>query len=161
MPITRSLEFVTNLAVLAAAVTVIFYNVGPRPTPSPSGSPPYSLGDKIKETAELKFVGDTFLLATASSCRFCTESMPFYRRLVASGARVIAVTREPVEQNKAYLKSHDVAPAMVLSATANGLDVRGTPTLLLVDAQGVVRGTWRGKQDLKGEADVLSKRRSK
>lgn len=35
------------------------------------------------------------------------------------------------------------------------LAVRGTPTLILVDANGIIEQYWEGKQDERGEKSVL------
>src|SRR5688572_11531246 len=51
-------------------------------------------GDKISDTSDLKLssADRTLVLVTTSSCRFCTDSMAFYRRLTdVARQRKIAV----------------------------------------------------------------------
>lgn len=60
----------------------------------------YKAGDVVKETPDLKLsrASRTLLLVTASTCHFCSDSMPFYRQIVntldGKPTRVIAVTTE-------------------------------------------------------------------
>lgn len=133
----RRLEIVTNVAILAAAVSILVFNVTPlfskRAALKSDHNFAYTVGERIGETAEIQFTEKTFILATASTCRFCTESMELYRRLAESGARLIAVTAEPLDLNAAYLAKHGVRPATVVSARANGLRFRSWACPDLVD----------------------------
>ena len=81
--------------------------------------------------------------------------MAFYQALQRRGARLVAVTSEGLDANRMFLGAHGVTPDTVIAAQANGLAFRGTPTLVLVDAGGTVRGCWADKQDGQGELDVL------
>jgi hypothetical protein len=157
--VPRTLETVTNVALLAAAITVVTLSIEPRLRTAARPSEPYRVGDRVVPTAELRFDKPTFVLATSSSCRYCTASMPFYARLIAAGGPVIAVTSEPLADNLKYLTSHGVSPIKVVSAAANGLRFRATPTLLLVDTGGIVQGVWFGKQNEQGEKDILGRLR--
>ncbi len=67
--------------------------------------PRYAIGDRLDNVSEFdELVSQpTLILFVNSECRFCTESMPFYRRLLAdrrpggSDLSVVAVARpEPV-----------------------------------------------------------------
>jgi hypothetical protein len=152
---SRKLETLANIAVLLAAVSIVAVNVAPRFATRPSVPGRYQAGDKLAETDQLKFGQPTLIINTASTCGYCTASMPFYQRLQKSGVRTIAVTPEPIETNAAYLSDHGIQPSAVLSAPANGLRFSGTPAVLLVDAKGVIRGAWMGKQRPEGEDEIL------
>jgi hypothetical protein len=150
----KRLEWLTNIVLLVSATVVIAGAITRLRAPEAKTLPDRP-GDRISETAELRFGTPTYILNTQSRCHFCTESMPLYKRLVEGGARVIAVSAEPIDVNRNYLESHGVHPAAVVSSVGNGLAFRGTPSLLLVDARGIVQGAWWGKQGANGESEIL------
>jgi hypothetical protein len=119
-------------------------------------------GDKISDTKDLKLssVDRTLVLVTASSCRFCTDSMAFYRRLtdVARQRRiaVLGATGEDPRINETYLSLNQVKLDRVISASDNKIQVVGTPTLLLLDSRGTVLKVWRGRLSADAEQTVLT-----
>ena len=81
-----TLERVTNVATIAACFFVVghiavtqYRAYANRP------APPYGAGDVIADTSGLALskASLTLMIGTASSCRFCTESMDYYGRLAA------------------------------------------------------------------------------
>ncbi len=74
----------------------------------PQPVPIYRAGDIIKDMPILDFKGSaqTVLVVTASTCHFCTESMPFYKSLVEISAqsnnRIVALSAEDPRVNRAY-----------------------------------------------------------
>ncbi len=102
----------------------------------------------------------TLVLFISTTCRYCTESAPFYQRLVKENrgnVKLVAVFPQPVEEAIEYLSSNSVEIPDVRNASLMSLGLRGTPTLLLVDENGVVSEYWRGKLTPAREANVLSK----
>lgn len=102
----------------------------------------------------------TLVLALQKGCRYCSESAPFYQRLVrdyadAEKTRLVAVLPNDVETGRGYLESLDVPIQEVRQAALSSIKVKGTPTLLLVNQSGEVVAYWRGKLTQAGEADVL------
>ena len=105
--------------------------------------------------------GQTLVLAVSSVCHFCTESGPFYQQLAKAHGRtrLLAVLPQPVEEGKRYFETLGVAVDEIKQSSLNSIDVRGTPTLMLVNSDGVVINTWVGKLQAEQEAEVLSKAR--
>ena len=104
----------------------------------------------------------TLVIALQSKCPFCTESAPFYKQLVStqsirSSRQLIVISPEPSEVTKKYLDSLGVAIKDIRQANFTALGVGGTPTLFLVDQQGVVTTIWRGRLNSEREADVLAR----
>lgn len=103
----------------------------------------------------------TLVLYISVNCRYCTESSPFYQRLVEENSSnrvpIIAVLPQAVEDAKAYLKAHNVNIVQVYNSSLEFIGVRATPTLMLVDENGIVIESWRGKLTEDKEAEVLSK----
>jgi len=125
------------------------------------GSDEYKVGMSIVDTDQLGLaeVDHTVLLLEASTCHFCKLSMPFYRRLTAtarsSGARVVAVTYENPDENRAYLSAQGVEVDADVSNVVNSLPIEGTPTLVLVGRDGKVINSWLGKLTEGEETSVL------
>ncbi len=118
-------------------------------------------GEAIQDTSDLdlKSAQRTLLLVTASTCHFCTASMPFYKRMMGVArqqhVRVVGVTREDPGTNQKYLVSYGVSVDRVVAAEANKIGVMGTPTLLLLDVKGRILHVWSGQLESSREAQVL------
>jgi hypothetical protein len=102
----------------------------------------------------------TILLVLSESCHYCTNSAPFYRRLVERagerGSRVIAALPEDLNTSKAYLNRLGVLVDNVLQISPSSLGTRATPTLVLVDNSGIVKDVWVGQLSPEKEREVLS-----
>ncbi len=61
----------------------------------------------------------------------------------------------PPQEAQAYLKAEDVQVDEVKHANFQSLQIGGTPTLLLVDSDGVVQKVWLGKLPEAEEQEVL------
>jgi len=159
---TKRLESVTNIAILIAAVIASavlvrnYFLSGPGP-----GLPPQiAVGEKFPlADVDWKGNGNTLVLALAPGCESCSESAPFYRRLTAElpaqRIHMTAVLPESVEQSREYLRGLVVEVDDVRQGSFALLKIRGTPTLILVDEQGVVRNVWLGRFPPDKEQQVL------
>jgi len=103
----------------------------------------------------------TLMLALSQSCHSCSESASFYQRLVElaegrSDIQLIAVLPQAANEAKKYLSELGVAIKDVRQAQLRSIQVKGTPTLLLIDQQGVVTNAWTGKLPPDKEAEVLN-----
>ena len=95
-------------------------------------------------------------------CRFCTESAPFYQRLIKETAdrndvKLIALFPQSVTEGKQYLDQIGVNFSDIRQVPPSQVKVSGTPTLILVNESGVAVDVWRGKLPPDAEAQVLSK----
>lgn len=106
----------------------------------------------------------TLLLALSPRCRYCSESMPFYRRLVSSvhagniPLRVAALFASSIPPQAAdtYLKDSALEVDRVLIASLDLLGIGGTPTLVLADRSGKVMNVWSGKTKNEEEEELRS-----
>jgi len=163
--ITQRLEVLTNLAIVFAAVllsVVLIKNYllpyyskdGPRDFRVPAGAKVSLPGVDWSNNNQ------TLLLVLQKGCHFCTESAPFYQRLVRETAgreniHLIAVLPQTFDESKKYLDDLGVTIEEVKQAQLDSIGVYGTPTLILVNNQGVVITSWVGKLSADGEAEVL------
>ena len=82
------------------------------------------------------------------NCHFCTASAPFYRELIAEGVnrhvKSVAILPNTLDEARAYVRSLGLPIEDVRSGPISSYKVNGTPTLLLVDDNGMVRRAWFG-----------------
>lgn len=102
------------------------------------------------------------ILALSTTCHFCTESIPFYRRLSVLSSderklRMIGAFTQDVETSLKYLKEYDLILDEVIKADTSETMVRGTPTLILADKNGIVLDSWYGKLKAAGESELLTR----
>lgn len=102
------------------------------------------------------------VLVLSSTCRFCNESAPFYQKLAAQKSeqnnfRLIAVMPQKTEEAKKYLDEHKISVDEIKQTNLDAINVRGTPTLVLVDNTGAVVESWVGKLTPEKETEVISR----
>lgn len=100
----------------------------------------------------------TLIMALQSDCGFCQQSMPFYRRLLgedAAATQVVIAVPPHDDGIRDYLASERVKPDVIAFVERGALPVAGTPTLLLVDSQGLITHAWVGLLNDAGEAEVM------
>lgn len=100
----------------------------------------------------------TVLLALQTTCHFCTESAPFYRKLSerVSGVRIVAVLPQPVDVSRRYLSEIGVPIREVRQMRLAELKVSATPTIVLIDGSGKVERVWVGRMSHADEEALLS-----
>ncbi len=163
-----TLNIVSNVAVITVAAVLIGVTIYDRVSPAKPAMPTIS---KLPKGSTFPFPdrsaagsGATAVLFVSKSCHFCSESMPFYKRLSvlnrAAGFRLIAAVpqpRETREDGAAYFSQHGVTPDAIVPMNFGSLGVVSTPTVVLVGADGRVAATWHGQLTSEREDGVLSK----
>ncbi len=92
--------------------------------------------------------GRTLVLSLSTRCHFCTESAPFFRQIkkgVGKNVKVVGVLPEPVAEAELYLNHEGVHVDEVRQIALDTVGVTETPTMLLVNKDGIVTQTWVGK----------------
>lgn len=167
---TRVLEATANIATIVACVVIVgFLAIRERGPSAPEPEPRYKVGDRLPPVNGLRPAGSsqTLFMFLNSECRFCTDSMPFYRRLAeearklhagSKGIRLVAVSRESERTTRQYLAEHELPVDRVVEIppTERRVNVSGTPTLILADANSTVRAVWVGRLDAEREREVFS-----
>jgi thioredoxin-related protein len=102
------------------------------------------------------------VLVLQKGCHFCSESAPFYRRLVEGLANrtdleLIAALPQNAADAQQYLNEIQVPVVEVRQANMATIKVYATPTILLVDKTGMVTDLWRGKLQPDKELEVLNR----
>lgn len=160
------LEVFANIAIILVAVLigVVFiksYVLADRAQPQPRNL----AGTKVSLPGiDWAKNGQTMLLVLQEGCHFCSESAPFYKQLLKETAtsgkvQLIAVLPQEVDESRRYLSELGLTVQEVKQTPLNSLGVTGTPTLLLVNGEGVVTNSWKGKLPVEKESEVLAKLR--
>ncbi len=170
--LTGKIELLANVAIIAVAVLLSIVLVKSYLLPAPS--PPLAINPSTTrkiinkgEAINLSAInwqenGSTLLLALSSTCHFCTESGPFYQRIVreSSDTKMIALVPQSVEEGQQYLKRLGVGIEEVRQVSMSELGLSGTPTLILVDGGGKVAEVWVGALSADKENEILSRLRA-
>jgi hypothetical protein len=168
--LTKKIEVGANIAIIVVASLLSVFLVRKYFLPSQTQATqartqaPVTIpaGTKIPMTGvDWSKNGKTLLLVLQKGCHFCSESAPFYQRLVRetsehSGVQLIAALPQDVNEGKQYLNDLGVQVNEVKQASLSSLGIMGTPTILLVDKNGVITDSWIGKLAPDGESSVLS-----
>lgn len=152
--------------ILGTSATIqIVDRVRPQPDAvSGTGARTYQAGDVLPALKDYSYSNAeaTLVLAVRSTCGFCTQSMPFYGRLIDDVKRanrkikIVAVSTDSTVVLQRYFESHGIALESLRTVSAGYLRIVGTPTILLADSSGVVKTVWIGLLDPAQEAAVLS-----
>ena len=106
----------------------------------------------------------TAVIVVSSRCRFCTDSVEFYQRLVAlrnesgfSGFATVFVGLLDEQDASAFVKANQL-PMDDVRPTPQDLrvKVRGTPTLIVLNGSGRIVGSWAGKLAAARETNVIT-----
>jgi hypothetical protein len=101
------------------------------------------------------------VLMLSTQCRFCTESMGFYRRIAGLPAmqtgkiRLSVISLQPKGLMEEYLQTHSLPVHAIFTVPEAGVGVPGTPTLILLDRHGTVTRSWFGALPPDVEVDVV------
>ena len=160
----KRVELFANIAIILVAVALVVVLakrfIFTDPTPD---APQPLIGAKLSLPGfDWSKNNKNLLLVLSDSCKYCTESAPFYQQLVQERAqrqtfRLTAVFMQPASEGRKYLNGLGVAIDDVVELSPRAIRIRGTPTLLLVNSAGVVTDEWLGKLPPEKEAEVFSR----
>jgi hypothetical protein len=163
--VRQKLDLVATVFMIAASVLLIRWVLVAPPTVASRPVPPtYQPGEILAPIAgfDAGRTPKTLIMYLASACRFCSDSMDLYRRLAAQPGRIriVVIGTDTTESLQQYLQANGVRVDEVVTFDARTQKLHGTPTLLLVDARGVVLELWRGRLDVAREREVMEETRS-
>jgi thiol-disulfide isomerase/thioredoxin len=172
--LSKRVELIANVAIIVVAILLSVMIVkrfvldkgAEQGRPDASSAKELSPGDKVP-LSDIDWAKNnrTILLVVQKGCHFCTESAPFYQRLVKelsgrSDVRLIALLPQPVADGRQYLNELGVNVEDVRQVAPSQLNIQGTPTLVLVNNSGVVTDVWLGKLRSDTETQVIDKLKS-
>jgi hypothetical protein len=163
-------ETVVNTAVvmmcLATTYAVLDRLVLPRFSSQPrplSYQPGDRIGDSLGDLP-LERSGTTVVVYASPNCSYCNDSAAFYRRLLsvrdsasARSLQFIVVGARGVADARAFVDTHQLMVDDVGEApTPRRHRFTGTPALLVLDATGLVVGSWSGRTGSSEEREILN-----
>jgi thioredoxin-related protein len=164
-----SLDHLTNVATLLTCVAILFLFVQRSQRESIIAPPTFEVGETIRDLPAVSFgsASRTLLLVASEDCRYCQESVPFYKTMAKQVADVdplfslqlLVVTADSQEESERFLISSGLDTAKIIRLAPDemrALKVPGTPTLVLADHRGKVIGVWVGKLNTDREREVLA-----
>lgn len=104
----------------------------------------------------------TMLLVLAQGCHYCSDSAPFYQKLLRETERrgqvkLMAVFPQGSSDGKEYLNGLGLPIKEVKMASLDAIGITGTPSLILVNSEGVVTDVWFGQLPPEKESEVLGR----
>ena len=158
--VIRRLDLIATILMIGASVSIIAGRLRlPDPLqPESSTSAAYQPGEAFQPLLPPNSgTKPTLVLWLHSKCRYCEESIDFYKRIAGGSAkpRLILMGRESTRVLADYASRHKLNVDHVMHVVRNDVRLTGTPTLVLVDASGVVRRVWMGRLSLREELSVL------
>jgi hypothetical protein len=162
----NKLDIAANWAIIITAVfltTALFrHNFRLTSSATTEGETQIHEGAQLPALAgwEWRNHSQTILLALRTDCQFCRRNIAFYKQLLANKSinsnNVIALFPQTRAVVLAYLQENGISnlsslPAVDLSA----LQVRGTPTVALINSSGRVERVWVGELTRAAQPGVL------
>ena len=162
--VSKKIEFAANIAIIVVACLLATVLVKSYLLARPADQPVTNLQSQPVSQPTVSSLNinwnqnrQTLILAISSNCHFCSESAPFYKKLAQSkgDTRLVAVLPQPVEEGRKYLERLGVSVDEIRQLSLDQIGIHGTPSLVLVDASGVVKNFWVGRLPPDQEALVL------
>ena len=103
------------------------------------------------------------VLSLSTKCGYCQDSLPFYKRLIeehrksADSPSLVALFPNSEMEVNEYKRQNQLDVKSVANVNPSSLNLKGTPTLILVDAEGKVSDVWVGKLSTNDEQQVISR----
>jgi thioredoxin-related protein len=158
--IAKGIEQAVNIAIIVIALVVCGMFVRSYLPSRSDVRQTISIGSRL-EVQPVSWSGNAknIVLVLSTTCQYCKASAGFYQRLAKEcegrHIRTIALFPQSIEQARAYLENEGVRVTEIWQAQPGKLKVQGTPTVLLVDNNGVVQHVWIGKLPANQEKDLL------
>jgi hypothetical protein len=149
--------------VLAIALTGLIaarFFGGARP---PKRPPAYAAGESVPLLKNVDYSASdkTLAIVVRHDCHFCTDSLPFYGRLIAERnarserVQIVVVAPEEDRASQQFLGAN-VRPDTFSVWERGRLKIQGTPSVMLVDRSGRLIRLWEGRLTEKAERELIS-----
>lgn len=141
-------QIVIAVAVVVAAGVLVKRNLFPPPA-NPGSLPRINAGEKLNvPNIDWEQNKKSLVFFLKKDCVYCTSSAPFYRQLVEEASKrnvkSLAILPDSDQEAREYVKSLELPIDTVQTGSLASYKISGTPTVLFVDRQGIVRNVWFG-----------------
>ena len=161
--LNQKLETTANIAIILVAFLIGFFLLQNYvfPTNANPASAKIEQGVKVNiPNVDWQKNEKTLVLYIKKGCKYCTDSMPFYKKLAEQKSKIktkfVVVSQDSEEISNEYLKENNVEFDEVRKTSLASIGARGTPTLILVNEKGEVSNSWVGRLTSDKEQEVLN-----
>jgi len=156
-------QVIIALAVVAAAAALVKRNFFPGlGNPNP---PRISAGERLSiPNVDWKQNQKSLVFFLKKDCPYCTTSAPFYRQLIEDASKrnvkCVAILPNSADEARKYLQYLELPIENIQTGSLSSYKISGTPTVLFVDNEGIVRSAWFGaaperEQEMRSKLDQL------
>lgn len=97
-----------------------------------------------------------------SGCQYCTKSKYFYNEIVRdlrdeSNIKVLALFSDEDNRFQDYLNELGLQNVEAVRTDFDKVGIEGTPTLAIIDGNGVIQNVWKGLLSIKSEIEAKQK----
>ena len=161
---TAKVELIANACIIAAVFAFIFSVAHAVLRSRQAASAPQSSivnGSTLALSHNWSDSTQTLVLVLSADCKYCTASAPFYRRLVEQTSfsrrtKLLALFPQSPTESQKYMSGLNLKINDVKQMSPASLGAKGTPTLILVNANGVVIRSWEGLLPPDTQLEVLA-----
>lgn len=149
--VRANIELGINI-IIAVAVIVVAVLVVKRyafPPENPDTVPRITKGERLN-ASNIDWEGNkkTLVFFLAKDCVYCTSSAPFHRQLIDDAAKrnvkLLAILPNSLEEGRQYINALSLPIDNVQTGSLPSFKIPGTPSVLFVDHQGIVKSVWIG-----------------
>jgi len=156
-------QVIIALAVVVAAGTLVKRTFFPGAgTPN---LPRISAGERLSvPNVDWKQNQKSLVFFLKNDCPYCTTSAPFYRQLIEDASKrnvkCVAILPNSADEARKYLQYLELPIENIQTGSLSSYKISGTPTVLFVDNEGIVRSAWFGaaperEQEMRSKLDQL------
>jgi len=141
-------QIVIAIAALAVAGVVVKRYLSPRQV-SPASLPRITKGEHLNVPGvDWEQNKKSLVFFLMKDCKYCKSSAPFYRQLIEDASKRnvkwLAILPSSVEEGSKYVQSLELPIENVQTGSLSSYKILGTPSVLFVDKQGIVKSVWIG-----------------
>lgn len=145
---------------VAVAIGLVWFIVAKRAEmPGPPSAKPVLIRGAVIDGINVAQGRRSLLIVISPTCRFCVDSVEFYRNLLAKaaprGIDVLFWSPASEVETAEFLKESGLPHGRVVQGKLPGA-ITGTPALIAMDASGRILAGWLGKLDATQEREVLA-----
>ena len=120
-----------------------------------------NVGQKMALAEDWSKAPQTLVLFLSTECGFCRKSLPFYSKISHEAnrqkLRLVAVLPQDVKKSEEFLSAGGLKVDEIKVASPKESGVRATPTLILVDKNGIAADGWVGELSTAQQAILLAR----
>jgi hypothetical protein len=156
-----SLEMIANILVVIVGISLIgFFAYKYYPKGKTYEAEFLTKGKEFSRLEEIDFKSNprTLILGISTKCPYCTQNIPFYKKLIetvkyTNDVKIVATFPQKQDEIDRYLTEHTFAIKTVPDVVLIESGIEVTPTIVWVDSDKRIVKSWQGYLDQEGQDD--------